>query len=70
MTTSDPISVPNLPRRDNDPRINQFLSSLVVNHHVVIKLEDEPDEDGNCVIEVTHGDPEVIEAVAKEIAER
>jgi hypothetical protein len=70
MTTTDPISVPGLPRRDNDPTINRFLSELVVKYHVVIKLEDEPDDDGNCVIEVTSGDPAVLKTLTEEIQNR
>lgn len=69
MTTTDPISVPNLPR-DKASTIDRFLSELVVKYHVVIRLEDEPDENGNCVIVLTHGDPELLEQIKKEIAER
>lgn len=70
MKTTDPISVPRLPRLDNDPAINNFLTYLVVTYHVVIKLEDEPDEDGNCVIEVTSGDPAVLDDLIEEINSR
>ena len=70
MKTTDPLSVPQLPRLDNDPEINRFLSELVVTYHVVIKLEDEPDDDGNCVIEVTSGDPEVLDALTEHINAR
>ena len=69
MKTTDPISVPNLPR-DNQPRIDEFLTRLVVKYHVVIKLEDEPDDDGNAVVVVTHGDPEVLEELKREINAR
>lgn len=68
--TTDPISVPGLPRNGGEPKINRFLSELVVKYHVVIKLEDDPDEDGNCVIQATHADPEVLDALTKEIQER
>ena len=70
MKTSDPIVVPGLRRRDNDPEINRFLSELVVKYHVVIKLEDEPDDNGNCVIEVNSGDPAVIDDLEIEIYSR
>ena len=70
MKTTDPMSVPHLPRLDNDPAINRFLSGLVVKYHVVIKLEDEPDDDGNCVIVVTSGDPEVLDDLEIEINSR
>lgn len=69
MKTTE-LHIPNLPRLDNDPEINNFLSGLVVTYHVVIKLEDDPDEDGNCVIEVTSGDPSVLEAIRLEIETR
>jgi hypothetical protein len=73
MKTTDPIRVPGLRRRDNDPEINRFLSGLVVKYHVVIKLEDEPfedKEDGDCVIVVTSGDPAVLGDLEIEINSR
>lgn len=68
MRTSDPISVPNLPRSAPQARIDEFLKRLVVRYSVPVRLDDEGDEEtGNCVIVVTHGDPAVIDALIREV---
>ncbi len=68
--TTEPTSVPNLQRSAPQHEIDQFLKGLVIKYGVSIKLEDEGDEDGNCVIEVTSGDPDVVAAILDEVSSR
>lgn len=70
MKTTNPISIPNLRRDAAQAEIDEFISELVRTFHCPIKLEDEPDENGNCVIEATHGDPSVLESLIAAVQSR
>ena len=67
MKISEPISVPNLSRSAPQAQIDALLSRLVVKYAAPIMLEDEGDAEGNCVILISHGDPEVVEQINREV---
>jgi hypothetical protein len=67
---SEIISVPNLPREDNNEAIDPIMSSLVRKFGVVVELLDDPDSDGNCQIRLYAENDQVLNEAKSAVLSR